>query len=111
MPEVGHVYEWVRSTEPPWTVRDWRGRRHFFDTEDDQLSFIDRDKRMLADATRAANRDVTQQITRFFESGDNEQTAGVESEAEQAAARIGGVGNRRSRRRASRAANRKKDLS
>ena len=112
-------YEWVRSLSgPPWTVKDWRGHLYKFATETDQLAFIDRDRRMFAAASREANGDVITQITNQFqvedegiESGDGEQAVDASGEAEATREGVGGQGNRESRRRASRAANRKKAAS
>lgn len=108
-------YEWKRRTDgPPWEVIDWKGVTHTFDTEAEGLDFIERDKRMLANASRAAFEDVTDQITKAFqdglgvESGGAEQAAGTAGEAPQDGAPVGRQGNRRSRRRAARTSNRKK---
>lgn len=108
-------YEWKRRTDgPPWEVIDWQGKLHTFETEAEGLDFIERDKRMLANASRAAFEDVTEQITKAFqdgsgvESGDAEQADEPAGEAPQGGARTGRPGNRRSRRRASRLTNSKK---
>ncbi|AJD82135.1 hypothetical protein [Mycobacterium phage Azrael100] len=108
-------YEWKRRTDgPPWSVRDWQGRWHDFDTEEDQLAFIERDKRMLAAASADARADVVVQMTQAFEnqpdvdSGHAEQAVDHTGQAEAQRAGAGRQGNRQSRRRARRLANSKK---
>jgi hypothetical protein len=108
-------YTWKRSTTPPWIVIDWQGHTHQFQSEQQQWDFIEREKRMLANASRAAMEDVTVQITRAFQDGsgvesnsEHEQTAGTAGPPPQAGEAVGRYGNRRSRRRARRIADSKK---
>lgn len=116
MEPVGNRHEWQISTDgPPWVVIDWAGKRHEFDTRDEGLAFIDRDKRLFDQYARDAHSDVTDQITYALENGtgvesagEHEQTAGTAGEAKAVAEGVGGQGNRRSRRRARRSSNSKK---
>lgn len=110
-------YEWKRATEPDenglWWVNDWQHRWHHFSSEADQLAFIDRDKRMLAGASREAMADATAQITEAFENqsgvkSDGEQAVDRSSQGETPGAPVGCQGNRKTRRRAGSAANREK---
>jgi hypothetical protein len=108
-------YEWKRRTDgPPWEVLDWQGKWHTFETEQDGIDFIERDKRMLANASRAAREDVSEQITKAFQDGSGvESTHGEQAtqlcrEGEAGGTSAGSQGNRRSRRRNGRTANGKK---
>lgn len=116
MTEQQENYEWQCSVDgPPWIVIDWQGHRHEFMTRRDGWDFIDRDKRMMAAATREAMGDVTDQITYGLqnqpgvESEDGKQAAHPVGEDQAPGAEVGGQGNRQARRRAGRAANRKAD--
>lgn len=113
---AGERHEWQLSKDgPPWVVIDWAGKRHTYDSRDEAVAFIERDKRLFALYARDAHGDVTDQITRALENqsgvespGEHEQTAGTTGASTKAAADIAHVGNRRSRRRAGRASNSKK---
>lgn len=110
-------FKWSRSLAPldgVWVVIDWAGHRHSFDTEEDQLAFIERDMRMLDNHTINAKSDATDQITQFFQAGADvesehgEQAVDAASETQAAGESGGGAGNRRSRRRARGASHGKK---
>lgn len=115
--EQGAVHEWKIATEPnadgKWEVIDWAGNLHAYESKDEALAFIDRDKRLFGLYASDAHADVTDQITRALEnqsgveSTHGEQAANARRQVEAGREVVGGQGNRRSRRRASRAANRK----
>lgn len=116
--ERGERHEWKIATEPnedgKWEVIDWAGKHHTYESKDEALAFIERDRRLFSAYAADAHGDVTDQITRALEnqsgveSTHGEQAANARREVEAGREVVGGQGNRRSRRRASRAANRTK---
>lgn len=107
-------YQWQVSKDEPWIIIDWAGKRHEFQSQKDQLDFLERDQRMLHAAANEAKADVVTQINDHFsqpsgdiESEGEQQAVDASGEAEAQGTGVGSQGNRQSRRRSRRAANRK----
>ena len=84
-------HEWKISTSgPPWIVIDWATKRHTFNTRDEAMEFIERDKRLLDQYAQYAYEDATNQINKALSAKPrrrrikNESSKNETSESEEA---------------------------